>query len=141
MPFTFQHPDLVFDLFHREGDPDQVPVAAAKTAVEAVVGAVVGDVEGGEQDQTVAVDRLLDFPGGLPDQRDHFPIFGLQKDGRLLQGKTLEFFGFGDDRLHACPFGTDGVAQQFRDFCIIDKVFHLFPFNSFQAIFIFFRPL
>ena len=62
-----QHPDLVGDLLHRQGDPGQLLVAPAKTAVEAVVGAVVGDIERGEKDQAVAVNRLFDLAGRCRD--------------------------------------------------------------------------
>ena len=128
MPLPLQDPDLVGDLLHRQGDPGQLLVAPAETAVEAVVGAVVGDVERGEEHQAVAVDRLLDLPGRRPDPLDQLLVLGLEEDGGLLRGKALQFHRLGDDLLDPLPLGAGGRLQQCLDLAVIDKILEFVHF-------------
>ena len=103
---------------------------AAETAVEAVVGTVVGDIERGEEDQSVAVDGLLDLPGRRPDHVNEFFVFRLEEKRGLLRRNALEFSGLGDDFLHTGPLGTGRPVQNLLDFKVVNKILH-FLFSIF----------
>ena len=67
MPFPLKHPYLVGNLFHSKRPALQFLVVDPETAVKAVVGAVVGDIQRGEEHKAVAIDALLDKPRGCKD--------------------------------------------------------------------------
>ena len=48
MSFSFEDFDLFADLLHGQGNPFQFFIVSAKSAIQAVVGAIIGNVERGE---------------------------------------------------------------------------------------------
>jgi hypothetical protein len=79
-PLVDEDLDLAADLVLRQCPALELLVAHAEGAVEAVVGAQVGDVERGEEHEARAVDRVLD-----EQHRD------------ILVAETLELGGLGQD--------------------------------------------
>jgi hypothetical protein len=80
---------LPAQLLGRQGPPDRGGVAALEAAVAAVVDAAVAHVERGEEDDAVAVDRLLQPPGGVEDLLHQGRVVGEEQRCRLLDRERL----------------------------------------------------
>jgi len=59
--FTFQNFYFVFNLFHRQSHAVEFLVVAAESAVQTVVGAMIGYIKWSKKNKAVAVDIFLDL--------------------------------------------------------------------------------
>ena len=100
-------------------------------AVDTAVDAVVGEVQGGEHDDAVAVEGQLDLLGDLVDLLDLLGNIAGQQDGRLAVGESradvarLGLLGSGliqngVDELHVALVGL-GPGQCLADLAVVDE--------------------
>ena len=92
-------------MIHRKRHAVEFPVLPAKTAIQAIVGTVVGHIQGCEEHQAVSVDVFFDFMRRLKDRADKVFIFRLQQHGHIFGGKALEFKSLVDDLDHLLRIG------------------------------------
>ena len=135
--------DLGPDLVLRELFPGDVLVFGVVGAVQAAVDAVVGEIQGGEEDDAVAVKVLFDLLG----QGVDLLIFVLQltgeQDGGLPVTQTLARPGLLQDGADDLPVGLVGVGvgQAVQNLLVIDeflrfhglRVIHTRSFLSFRG--------
>ena len=112
---------LAYQFLVREGVPHGGAQGAAESAVLAVIGAVVADVKGGEEHNAVAVDRALEFPGGLEDFVQALWRVHCYKRGCFLNSQGL----FGKGLLKDFPIDCRvflGIVYQGLQPVVVDKV-------------------
>ena len=89
MSLPLERLDLAAKLLRAQRAAQGGGVRAAEGAVQAVVGAIVADVERGEDHDPVAVDFALELPRGGEDPLAALGVVGRQQHGCLLQLQRL----------------------------------------------------
>ena len=118
LPLQGQHLLAEFVLVQRAAD--RLPVRAAEGAVLAIVGAIVADVERGEDHDAVAVDVAFELPGGVENLLDQLRPVGRQQHGGLLDRKRLLGHALGDN---LADLGRRRLAaQQAVQAVLVDEV-------------------
>ena len=84
----------------------------AVTAIDAVVDAIVRDIERREQHQTAAIDLLLDVTRGFVDFLDQFGIVGVEQHRHFGKRQAMGVGGFLDDRFDRVA--RDGTLAFFQ---------------------------
>ena len=112
--------DLSTDLGTAERAADGVRVRTAEAAILAIVDAQVADVERGKQYNAVAVDGLLELPGGGEDLFDELRVVGVDQHGRFCGAERLFGEAFGDDVAHLVRIG--GAIEEAVQVGIVDEV-------------------
>ncbi len=100
VPLVLQRQHLLADFIRVERAANLRLVRAAETAIEAVVRAVVADVDRREQHDAVAVDLAFQLPGGVENLFQQFRLVGRQQRRGLLQRKRLLRQALGDHLPH-----------------------------------------
>ncbi len=113
--------DLIAQLVGSEGAAHRQRVAAPEAAVDAVVNAVVADVERGEEHDAVAVDSFLQGPGGAENHLEQPGVLRPQERGRLFDRERLLFKALGDDVLDRFPIGR-GPLEQRGKVGVVDEI-------------------
>jgi len=121
VPLRLEGADLPRDLLRLERPADRVGVAPAEPAVEAVVGALVPDVERGEEHDPVPVDGLLQRAGGGEDLLLELGRIGAEQHGRLLDREGRLGQALGHDRAHLRRIRR-AVPEQRVQAAVIDEV-------------------
>ena len=96
-PWSISSSDLLADLVLGEGTALDLLVAGPEGAVQALVGAQVGDVERSEHDQPAAVDLLLDLAGRGEQLAEQVGVAHLSEGRHLLLVQPLQLERLGDD--------------------------------------------
>ena len=103
--------------------PGNVLVLAVVGAVFAAVDAVVGQVQGGKHDDTVAVELLLDAPRQVVHPLHQVGLVALEEHRRLPVRQALAVLGLFQQLLHQGPvIGVFlSIGQGVPDFSIVDE--------------------
>ena len=120
VPLVFQGQHLLADFVLVQRAANLRLVRAAERAIEAIVRAVVADVDRREQHDAVAVNVAFQLPGGVEDLFEQFRLVGGQQRGGLLDRKRLLRQAFGDDFAHRS--GIRPTLQQFVQMLVVDKI-------------------
>ena len=97
VPLVLQGQHLLADVVFVERAADLLPVRAAERAVQAIVRALVADVQRGEQHDAVAVHVAFQLPRGVENLLDQRRLVRRQQRGRLLHRQRLLRQALGDD--------------------------------------------
>ena len=100
VPARFQSANFFLKLPHGQRLAHQFKIRTAKTAVSAVVDAVVSHIKRSKKDNSVAVNRLFQFTGTLFYPFNQFRVFGIKQDGHLFRIKAVFRQRFGDNVLN-----------------------------------------
>ena len=121
VPLGDQNLRLPLDLFDGQRLTGDLLVALAEGAVEAVVHAEVGDVEGGEENEPTTVNLVLDKVGRLEDLLQESGIFEHQKAFGPVEADSLQLTGLLQNLPNLRLLGGKGVGEVRFDLSVVDE--------------------
>ena len=121
MALPLQRPDLAADLVLTQRAANLLPVRPAKRTIDAVVHAVVTDVQRREEHDPVAVHVALELPRGGEDLLLKIWRLGADQNASLFDAQRLLRETLGDHIAHAARVGRRR-GQQCLERLVINEV-------------------
>ena len=123
VPGADERPHLLFDFLLGELPAGNRAVLGVVRAVCASVDAVIGQIQGGEKDDPVAVETVFDRSGERVDLLFQSGFVAVHQDGGFPVGQPLELGGLLQDFEHALMVAafSGGFFEGIQNFFVVDE--------------------